>query len=99
MKKSEQKADAEKPKRARKKIAPSGHWVRLERVAAYFDTSVDFIRRNSVTLGIRTDFIGGELRAWWPDVLALSDKMLKRGGKPQEYIDNIIETGTRKRAL
>lgn len=87
-----------KAKRPRKKIEPTGDFVRLERVAALFDVSADFIRDNSVALGIGTARVLGELRAWWPDALALRDRLRKQAANDLGYADRVIDITRGRRA-
>lgn len=63
--------------RKKKKQHEDDGWVKLQRVAALFDVSPDFIRQNSIKLGIRTKLIASELRACWSDALTLRDGLLE----------------------
>jgi hypothetical protein len=87
-----------KTKRLRKRIEPAWEWVQLDRVAALFDVSPDFIRQRSIDLNIRTQLIGSELRAWWPDAIALRDRMLKKASADDGYADKVIDIERARRA-
>ncbi|HEX8183777.1 MAG TPA: hypothetical protein VF747_03475 [Blastocatellia bacterium] len=77
-----------KPKRARKQVEPTGDWVKPARVAALFDMSVDYVTKNALDLSIRTTLIGtSDLRMWWPDALAESERRLKSATKDAEFAD------------
>lgn len=77
-------------KQERKPIKPTGDWVKARRVAELFDVSEGAVYHGEGGLGgLRSTYISGHgkrpARRWyWPDAVALSERMLAEASRASQ---------------